>query len=178
MTDTSDPTADLTAMQQVSAALAPLDDEARRRVVGWAVDAFKIAGFGKSDVRRSSTIDEDAGADRTPRELSEDELPKDFPMLFAEADPSTDEDRLLTAFYWLQVVEKKDPLSTQPANVLLKNVGHYNATANKSVAKLLAEKPAPLVQVSRKGSGTTKQSRRMVRLTTAGIRRVNTMLAR
>lgn len=154
------------AMKAVADALAPLDAEARSRVIVWASDRY-ATWVGARGGRTT-----DGNGDQMVAEAPF----ADFASLYDAADPGSESSRTLVAAYWHQVCESGDDFEAQPVNAALKDMGVSVSNITRALGDLEQKKPAMVRQIRK--SGRQKQSRKRYRLTTAGIREVENMLGR
>jgi hypothetical protein len=153
---------EIDAMAKVVAALEPLEDEVRMRVLRWAGGRYGVQVA--------------AGPPRSGREAA---LPQerefgDVAALYDAADPQIDPERALVVGYWFQQGEGREDLDAQTINTALKNLGHGISNITSALSALAKKKPALVRQIQKKGK--TKQARKRYRLTEAGIREVQRML--
>ena len=156
---TTDPMAEITAMQKLAEALFGLDTEATARVLRWAADRFKVAS-----VLRSGS---------EPAEQKEATF-QDFASLYDSANPSTDAEKALVGGYWFQVIQGQQDLDAQQINAGLKNLGHGIGNITAAFNDLINRTPRLVIQTRK--SGTAKQARKKYRLTVEGTRKVKEML--
>jgi hypothetical protein len=157
---------EIDAMKAVADALEPLDEEAVRRVLAWAASSHGVSG--STDTRRAGGL---GGLVDTNAAVTEFQH---FSDLFDTASPATNPDRALVAGYWLQVVDGQEDFVSQDANDLLRDLGHGAKNITDAFNKLQAKKPVLARQVQ-KGSG--KMGRKRIRLTQAGIKRVEALVS-
>jgi hypothetical protein len=160
------------AMGKLAEALDGLEPEQHARVLRWAADRYSVALALNLNSRQqgSGTILDNSGGS-TP--LSDFEEVGD---LVAAAEPSTDEDRALVVAYWLQEMGEKLPtFNGQRVNKELKNLGHGTDDITDLIGKLVATSPQLVLQT--KKSGTSRQARKSYKVTKAGIKRVQDMVA-
>jgi hypothetical protein len=157
---------ELTAMADVSKALADLDDEVRGRVLRWAAERYGVA-LGKG----AGGLSREVGAGTNHNDESEFAEVGD---LVSAAQPITDAERALLVAYWLQERESQQ-VTGQRVNVQLKNLGHGVERINDVFAELLATSPHLVIQTKR--SGTHARAKKQYKVTKAGIERVHEMLA-
>jgi hypothetical protein len=100
---------------------------------------------------------------------------QDFASLFEACGPNTDSLRALVGAYWLQVCQSNQGFDGQSVNRELKNLGHGIANITQALNPLIAQKPAFVLQLRK--SGTTKQARKLYKVTEAGIKRIKEMIA-
>lgn len=153
---------ELTVLTSTQKALEPLDDEARRRVLG-----YLVSRYGATPPLSVKGVSKGAVAEREEFE--------DVHALYDAADPKTGPERALVVGYWLQEYEKQGDLEGQPVNDVLKDkgVGLKNITA--AMTSLANRKPALVRQVQK--SGPSQQARKKYRLTKPGIEAVKNMVA-
>jgi hypothetical protein len=173
--ETVDP--EIAAMSIITTALTPLEPEAIRRVLKWAIERFQFRapheGTGAvgsavvsavaSAVGASSATA--VGASRTFLNLAE---------LLDTAQPETGLDRVLTVAYYFQAVTGQEDWDAQAVNTELKHLGYPSTNITRDLDTLMMRSPRAVLQV-RKG-GTTRQARKRYRLTREGIRAVEGLI--
>lgn len=175
----SDPLAELEVMKAVHGALMPLSEQARGRVLRWAIGALsvEVSVEPQTTVRKpNSKTDGDAdngsgGGDNASGGVSYTA----FADLFGDAHPQTDADKALIGGYWLQVINGAEDFTSQSVNDHLKNTGEAVGNVTRAFDTLKAKKPQLVRQLLK--SGKTQQARKKFKLTTAGIEAVKRMLA-
>ena len=105
--------------------------------------------------------------DPIARQPQLDESLADF---FARADAQIESDKALVVGYWLQIKEARGDFDSQSVNTELKNLGHGIGNITVAFNHLIAQRPQQVIQT--KKSGNSRQARKLYRLTTAGINRV------
>jgi hypothetical protein len=167
------------AIQQLTDCLAPLDEEARSRVLDWATRRY---GSAIAAAAVSSKVTETITAHRPvhvgnshasaapPSESAYEH----FADLYDAAGPQTDAEKALVGGYWLQVCGKADSFQSRDVNELLKNQGHPVGNITRAFDALRDSRPAFVSQLEK--SGKTKQARKKLKLTTTGIRKVYDMV--
>lgn len=157
---------EISAMTSIVEALDGLEDgEARQRVLRWAMSRY---GLGASVA---------AAPGRVAALASEEVVAKaqDFAALFDAADPQTDEEKALAAGYWFQVKQGCTDLEAKTLNDALKDLGHGITNITVALGRL-EKRRISLVRQTKK-SGKSKQARKKYRVTTAGKRAAENMLA-
>jgi len=156
---------EIAAMQEMARALEGLDEAAVERVLRWACARFGILP-GRGAAGGSTLPSAETG-----------ELPRfeSLADLYAAADPGTEADRALVAGYWHQFVEGQETFGSQLLNSGLKNLGQGVSNITKALGTSMAQKPALVMQVRK--SGTTRQARKLYKLTSAGKKAVEMMIA-
>jgi hypothetical protein len=154
---------EIKAMGTVSSALEDLENDARVRVLHWAMSRYGIADGGhKIPKMRINSFEEKAGEYTT------------FAELFDVAKPHTEREKALVAAYWLQVIENTESFQSQSLNDLLKDLGHGIGNITEALNQLKNDRPALLLQL--KKSGISRQARKTYKLTQVGTRRVEAMM--
>jgi hypothetical protein len=154
---------EIKAMGEVAAALAPLEQEAVRRVLRWAIERYQSRPGSPAP-----EAPEAPGVTATPRTFLS------FPDLFDAANPASGLDKVLVASYWFQVVQGQEDLDAFLLHKELRHLGHPSTNITRDLDSLANRTPRYVLQV-RKG-GPTKQARKRYRLTREGIRAVEQML--
>ena len=169
---------DLQAMSKVDRALTGLDPEDTRRVLRWAVDKF-----GKGDKTLFSSLDED---DRAKGSRDDDAASNgagskaagrtfgSISNLVEAVKPSTAAEHVLTGAYWFQMIKSAENVTAHQVNNELKNLGSSPSNITDVFTDLINRKPALVRQVAK--SGTSRQARKKYRLTTEGIRSVESKI--
>jgi hypothetical protein len=161
---------ELNSMQQIKAALTPLDEVTRNRVLQWAISRF----IGTTGIGLSPPLDQPAFG-RPATITSSSQGFETFAELFEAAHPSTEKEKGLIAGYWVQICQSQPSFGSQALNDALKDLGHGVGNITDALSALKDERPALLLQL--KKSGTSKQARKTYKLTQEGIRRVQGMLS-
>lgn len=154
---------EIEAMRKVSEALKGLDGDEIRNVLTWARAHFGVSiqslGGGKStvlgDMPEAGTYD-------------------DVAALFVAADPKTEAEKALIVAYWFQFVEGEDRLEAQAINSELRDLGHRASNITRAMSSLMKRKPQLAIQIRK--SGSSKQARKLYRLTDEGRKQVEQML--
>jgi hypothetical protein len=175
---------ELDAIQRVFAALEPLDDEARVRVLSYIASRLDIDIAGPkppvqpplpfSDFNERPAHNGDDPAMALIASGSGPQQFNDFADLYDAASPVSHAERVLVAGYWLQVLQGGDSFDSQTANTLLKNLGHGIPNVTKAIDALKAQTPALALQL--KKAGTSQQARKTYKITVAGMKAVGHML--
>lgn len=170
---TDDP--EVTAMQQLNASLAPLDEAARQRVIDWANKRYGgvIAAAAASDRAAQHVAEKRAAYGTATTHTNESEY-ADFADLYDAVNPKTDHMKALVGGYWLQVCGKATSFPSADVNGLLKNHGHPVSNITRAFDLLRESNPAYAAQIEK--SGKSQQARKKMKLTTSGIRKVRAMI--
>jgi hypothetical protein len=158
---------EIEAMSTVSKALAGLEDDAKARVLDWAVKRFSVE-LPKPEgiVAQNGDLEESAG-----REGQFDA----FVDLFDKAGPSSGAERALVGGFWFQVCQEGGTFKSQEINNALKDVGHGVSNITDALATLQERNPALVRQVGK--TGRSRQAKKTYKLTEAGIREVKRMIS-
>lgn len=171
---------EIEAMGAVSKALSALGDDERGRVIRWAAERYGVV-LAKAALRGSgkqnTPIDFDDEPDDYEEERAEEESDgwEHFADLHDAAGPKTNSDRLLVASYWVQIVEGKTQFGSLELNRLLKDLGHGVDNTAHAMTSLINQKPALLLQL--KKSGKSRQARKTFKMTAAGVKAVEQLIA-
>lgn len=173
---------EIEAMGKVSKALAGLEEEARGRVIRWAAERYGIS-LGAAPRKQSGSGGggnpgvEDVLEDEAEIGEAHDELPEweHFAELYDATGASTHPEGMLVAAYWVQVLQRQGSFGSLELNKLLKDLGHGVTGTAKVMSNLIAKKPALILQL--KKSGKSQQARKTYRLTDAGRKAVEQMVA-
>lgn len=161
--------AEIKAMGEMAAALEPLDENVRARVLRWASERYgvKIPVPPPASARAASSS--------SPMEQSAQTQPQfaTFDELFDAANPETSTDKALVAAYWFQVAQGQDDFESQQLNTELKNLGHPSSNITRDLDGLINRTPRYVMQTRKEG--TTKQARKRYKITREGIRAVERM---
>lgn len=171
---------EIEAMAKVSRALSTLDEEARGRVIRWVSERYGIA-LASETRRKSGGVEGLSGSDGREEELEEERVGPEtspwphFAELYHASRASTHPEGMLVAAYWVQVVNGQESFGSLELNRLLKDLGHGVTGTAKVMTSLIAKKPALMLQL--KKSGRSQQARKTYKLTAAGTKTVEKMLA-
>ena len=158
---------EIEAMSVISSALTGLGEDARGRVLRWAVDHYQVS----VGVIRVAASAESSGSVVT----SATDAGTDFAELFAAADPQNDADKALVGGYWTQFVQGDADFDAQSVNTRLKHLGHGIGNITRALESLKNRRPQLVIQLRK--SGTSKQARKKFRVTSAGKAAVEEMLS-
>jgi len=165
----------LIAIQRVVESLGGLDEDDLRVVLGFI--SLRYGGVkvpGPAATAAGGSFDERAaatGSDGTPAAATY----ATFPDLYHAASPATESDKALVAGYWVQVCQERDGFDSFTANSALKDMGYTVSNITRALDVLMASEPKYVQQI--KKSGQSRQSRKVYKITQAGIKRVAEMLS-
>jgi hypothetical protein len=164
---------EIEAMGQIEKAIAGLEPDEAERVVNWVV-AYARTKLGATVPQHGVS----ATAARSRGDVDPAEAAQQFERigdLVDAAEPANAPDYALVATYWFQQLQGNEHVTGQQVNDELKDLGHGIANITDAFTSLQERKPAHARQVEK--SGSSKQARKRYRLTQAGIRRVQEMIA-
>ena len=159
---------EIEAMSNISKALDGLEQDAVRRVLKWAIERYQPRPTAATGPAEAAMLTADAAAPaRTFLNLSE---------LFDAANAEAGLDKVLVVAYWFQVLQGDEEWDSQAINNELKHLGHPSTNITRDLDNLGARTPKMAMQVRKQGS--TKQARKLYKLTREGVRAVEAMLQR
>jgi hypothetical protein len=160
------------AMHTIFNALDPLSPEARARVIAYITSRLEIDA-----PQRKTQVDEENGDAASELKREEGEAPKfeSLAELFDAASPKGNASKALVAAYWLQVCLGTESFEGFTANKELKNLGEGIPNITDAIDGLRTQKPSLVIQL--KKSGTSRQARKTYKVTVAGIKAVENMIA-
>jgi hypothetical protein len=171
----TDSDTEFSAMHAVYAALAPLDEDARLRVVDYIVARLEISPRSALPDPPADTL---AGSRNYEGTLKEEKAVGSkfgsFAELYDAAQPTSQAEKALVAGYWLQVCQGAESFDAFSAHKELKNLGQGVGNITIAIDSLKSQKPALALQL--KKSGKTQQSRKTYKITVAGINSVASMI--
>jgi len=153
-------------MNLIRAALEPLDSDARRRALQWAISRYMRMTVGNDGTPTSGTVAPASAAAASPYET--------FADLYDAARPETDAEKALIAAYWQQVCCTNPNFSAQSLNSALKDMGHGVSNITMALDRLKDQQPALVLQLTK--SGSSKQARKTYKMSTEGVRRVQAII--
>jgi hypothetical protein len=174
-----DPTLELEVMHDVATGLKKLagDTDSTRRVLQWAASAFLPDGL--QAVVSTSSATAQASPSTASGTGSVDTSPSrsfsTLPDLYSAVSPVSDSARALVVGYWFQVMQGEQDLDGFSINKELKHLGHAVTNITTALSSLIERKPQLVIQTRK--SGNSKQARKLYRLTDAGIKAVERMIA-
>lgn len=160
---------EIEAMSQIAKALEALDQDAVRRVLKWAFERYQPRHLPPTGSVELAQVPSDAATTpaRTFLNLSE---------LFDAANPESGLDKVMVVAYWFQILQNKEEWDSQMVNSELKHLGYPSTNITRDLDNLSARTPKLAMQVRKQG--TTKQARKLYKLTREGIRMIENLLSR
>lgn len=154
---------EITAMQAMAGALAGLDESARGRVIRWLGERYGVRAAQENTARQQSVRD----AEGQPEQ-------EEFPDFFHRFQASTDKEKAVATAYWLRLTGVNQ-FPSMDINSMLKDLGHRVSNITDALSSAMREKPALVIQI--KKSGSSRQARKLYKLTDAGAKWVESKLA-
>lgn len=160
---------ELEAMRTIANVLDDLNEEEIKRVLTWALDKFDL------DAEEIYSFEDSRYRVATTNKQNEESSFDTVADLYYKASPSTDAEKALVIGYWFQVLEGDRGFDSYTINNELKHLGHQIGNITRAFSQLMNKKPQLAVQT--KKTGNTKQARKKYKLTVAGIKYVEEMMA-
>jgi hypothetical protein len=88
--------------------------------------------------------------------------------------PTNGLERILAAAYYHQVVQGDPDFDSQTLNTELKHLGYPSANITRDMVRLVDRSPKLVIQTRKEG--TSQQARKKFRLTTEGVRTIESLL--
>jgi hypothetical protein len=161
------------AILAIMKALKSLAPETRRRVTGWAVTKYGATTSIEHPLEKDDGA-KSVGAKAHTSLGGGDVVDPEFAAMFDAAQPRTTLERTAVACFWVQARMKKNPFLSQDANTLLKDLGHQVRDITEPFDALRAHSPSYVIQLKKDGSH--QQSRKLYRMTPAGLKFVTEAL--
>jgi hypothetical protein len=162
---------ELDSMKQIANALESLESEARARVMSWAAAKYDVP-IGLHGPKTKKEVAANAFEGSGALIESYDDLAE----LNAAARPRTDAERALVAAAYHQSKTGERDWSSQTINADLKNLGLRIGNITDALSSNINQKPQLIIQTKKQGAA--KQARKLYRVTEAGLKSVQSMLAR
>lgn len=160
---------ELEAMNKIAKLLEPLDAAARARVLGWVINALDVPASARTG--GVFTVSRNTGA--APSGLGFGF--STFAELFHAAGPKAEKEKALVAAYWIQRTSGVEQFASQQVNTELKHIGYGIGNITDALSQLIEERPSAVIQLKKEGS--SKQARKVYKVTDAGIRRVSELVS-
>lgn len=172
----SDAIEEFEAIKAVHGALAPLDAEARSRVLIYIASLLDIdARVAKGPAAPSEEeLDEMTEGEDDDEDVGVAPTFPEFADLYAATDPKGNGEKALVAAYWLQVCQGADNFTGYSANKELTDLGYRLGNITTAINNMRNRSPSLIVQI--KKSGSSRQARKLYKITGEGIKRVEEMV--
>jgi hypothetical protein len=165
---------ELSAMSAVVQALTPLDENARKRVLQYALARFKSTSPGVVADEVTEETEAAGGPPANGGAAKEIAGYGTLAELYHDAKPNSDAEKALVVSAWLQVSEARDGIDGFSVNSALKNLGYPIGNITRAFGVLVNQRPALMIQLRK--AGVTRQARKLSKVTEAGLRHVREML--
>ena len=167
---------EIDVLQTVRDALMPLDNEARVRVVTYIVSLFGIDGQVTAAPPKSARADFDADSEEAETEEATTQVVTfpTFAELYAAANPGTNGEKALVAGFWLQECQQAENFTGAAANRELTELGHRVSNITHAINSMKSQNPMLILQL--KKSGSSRQARKVYKVSHEGIRRIKEMI--
>lgn len=180
---------ELDALKACHDALEPLDQDVQVRTIHWLIDKYQLTQFfvpagsnigGRTRANGPSGTSLPVLAPRPEDRLID--LPNGAHPLFqfdtlAEAfgvaRPEANTEKALLVATWMKLRDGREEFAGQDVNTVLKDLGHGVENITRTLGNLMEVKPQLVVQM--KKSGSTKQARKTLKVTVAGVDKVGQM---
>ena len=164
---------EIDAINTVHNILEPLDEEARGRVLRYVASLLKVDSMLDSGGSPAS-LDGGVSQDLEEGEKAEESTYASFADFYAAANPQSNGERALVAGYWSQVCQGADSFTGAAANKELTHLGHRVSNITDAINTMKNRKPALMLQI--KKAGTSRQSRKLYKVSHEGEKRVEEMV--
>lgn len=154
-------------MATLASALDPLPEQARARVLSWARSRY--GGMAGSAAPSAARVDE-VGRQR----LGLDSFPT-LGELMGACSPDSDDRRALLAAAFISHGSEGGAFTGAQVNGALKHLGHRVHNITRVLEALIAQRPAMVVQLRK--SGTSRQARKLYKVTDGGLVEVQRLIA-
>ena len=165
---------EIEAMMALSKAMSVFVEEDREtvgRILVWFNGRYGFLKPHHAPLAERNPVGFVSGADGNSNTKPSFETPAD---LFDAASPDLEYEKAIVVGYWFQVCEGQPDFNAQDVNSTLTNLGHKLKNITDSFSTAMERKPALVIQTQK--TGTSKQARKLYKLTTAGIRLVENRL--
>ena len=166
-----DPTKEIDAIKTIHLALEPLEEDAKTRVLTY-ITSLLVPDGGFQDGRLRQ-VGATAKLD-TAHDAHDEQAFQSFADLYAAATPKTNGERALVAGYWLQECQGLENFTGAAANKELTHLGHKLPNITDAIEQMKSQKPMLMLQI--KKSGTSRQARKLYKVSGEGAKRVQEMV--
>ena len=172
---------EFSAIRVVHDALEPLEEEARARVLTYITSLLRIEVKLASGRNSTPGSNSDASVDEEDAIVAAEEAAKGAPTystfaeLYAAASPTSNGEKALIVGYWLQVCQNAENFTAAMANKELTHLGHKVANITDAIDQMKNQKPMLILQL--KKSGSSRQARKLYKVSHEGVKRVEGMIS-
>jgi hypothetical protein len=160
---------ELESMNKIHAALKDLEDDAKQRVIDWAIGKFSLRGQKPSGGAKHS---QSLGAGENIVDIGAFESAAD---ISAKAKPQSEADKVLVVAAYLQNKGGEKELTSREINKELKNLGHGVGNITNAISSLSVKKPSLMIQTRKEGR--SKQAQKKYKVTTEGFEAVKRLIS-
>jgi hypothetical protein len=181
---------ELDALKTCHDALEPLEQDVQVRTIHWLIDKYQLTQFfiptssmmgGRVKTNGPAGTTLPALLGRPNEDRSMDTAQGAHPLMhfetladaFGHARPEANTEKALLVATWLKLREGRDEFAGQDINTVLKDLGHGVENITRTLGNLMEVKPQLVVQM--KKAGTSKQARKTLKVTVAGVDKVKQM---
>ncbi len=172
---------ELDAMKCIAEALTELEDDSKRRVLKWVTDHFSLDFqpsnpiVSSNNQRNLTAQDPVSMSSQLTHSLVSDEGFDTAADFYAHLQPNSHAEKVLVVMYWLQKFEGNLEIKALTVNNILKDMGYRIGNITSAFDALKNTKPQLVIQI--KKGGTSKQARKKYKLTTEGLKKVESLLS-
>ena len=172
----SDAANEFEVIKVVHGALEPLDAEARTRVLTYIASRLGIDAqvVGVRVTPTKNGPDKEGKEEDFEKAAGEALTYSDFADLYAATNPRSESEKALVAGYWLQKCQGAEGFSGAAANKELTHLGHKVGSITNAINRIKNRKPSLILQL--KKSGTSRQARKLYKVSHEGVKRIEEMV--
>ena len=160
---------ELEAMNNVFLALKDLEDDAKQRVISWAIGRFSLSA------KPTKTPDPFAGSGETDEIQNKDFTSFDSAAdVFSKANVKHEPDKVLVIASYLQQKNGSE-LTGREINKELIHLGHGVGNITNAITSLIKRKPKLMIQTRKEGK--SKQAQKKYKVTGEGIKSALKMIS-
>jgi len=160
------PVPEIAAMATMAGALDPLAEDERTRVLAWARSRYATGA--------SSPGPPQARGELVAKSTTRIDAFSTLGELMAACSADADDRRVLVASVFVAQRNNEGAFTAAQVNAELKHLGHPVQNITRALDALIAQRPALVVQVRK--SGSTRQARKLFKITDAGTQELRRML--
>lgn len=170
----SDSDSEIRAMGAIVDALEKLEDDARVRVLRWAVARFQPKAAAAKEAPPGALFPEESANPSDPKAALAryDSVVEAFS---AAGPPAAGPDKALLVAAFLQTKQGASEFTGQQVNTELKHLGHPVTNITSALSILMERRPQLVIQTRK--SGTSNQARKQYRVTLEGLKAAALMLS-
>ena len=162
---------ELDVVRRVRDLLFRLPVDARSRAFDYVIRLLN-ENSGLAETSESSSVNENPLSEQ----YDGNEFSGTFEKFIEQIDPQSDSDTALATAYWIQVKENAENFTASEINRHLIHLGRRIGNVTNALGSFQKNRPYYVIQVRKKG--TTKQARKIYKVTAAGISAIDNMIKR